>query len=93
MLMLDGKGPFYYHDVRIMEYHAFVNSRLQIVEEILTDDGRRSVEINEWDELNDIEKYFALEHGLDIQHMREKLKAEESNQTHQAEIIPFPLSS
>lgn len=73
MLILDGKGPFYYRDVRIMEYHAFVNSRLQIVEEILTDDGRRPVEINEWDELNDIEKYFALEHGLDIQHMRKDI--------------------
>ena len=43
-----------------------------------------------WDDLNDIEKHVALERGWNIPEGR---KREPSEPTHEAEIIPFPLSS
>ena len=92
MLIIDEKGSYYYKNAEIRKYHAFINSRYQIIEEIFTDDGKRYVEKNEWDDLNDIEKYFAKENGLDVPSVRARRKAEELENSHEAEIIPFPLN-
>ncbi len=90
MLIPDRNGKHYFNDKRILHYTAFVNSDLDIVEIIETDDGERIVFRSTWDDLNDIEKHVALERGWNIPEGR---KREPSEPTHEAEIIPFPLSS
>ncbi len=82
----------YYHDVKVRNYEAFLNSRLQIVEIILTEDGEQFIEKTELDDLNDIEKYYVQKRGLDIVAVKARRKAELET-AHEAEIIQFPLIS
>ena len=93
MLIPYNDGSYYYHDVKLRDYRAFVNSQLQIVEDIFTDDGERIVRKYDWDDLNDIEKYVVLQRGWDIPSAMDRRKAEELEKPHEAVIIPFPLSS
>ena len=93
MLIPDSEGRYYYHDAQVLKYHAFVNSHLQIVEDIFTDDGEWCVEKHDWDDLNDVEKYVALQRGWDIPNELERRKAEKQEHSFETEIIPFPLSS
>ena len=92
MVMTPGPdGRLYYNDIRVIDYHAFIDSQFRIVEEIKTEDCERIVIWNEWEDLNDIEKYIARDRGLDIPSAKERRNNENNNDGHDAEIIPFPL--
>lgn len=92
MLMTPARdGKLYYNDVIVRGYHAFVDSHLQIVEEIITEDCKRHIVISEWERLNDIEKFIASDRGLDIPEIRAERNAKGPQDLHEAEIIPFPL--
>ena len=86
-------GRFYYRDVPVVRYSSQIDSRLRIVEEIITEELERFVFIYEWEDLNDIEKEILRERGQDIPSWREERSEEEDLLNHEAEIIPFPRSS
>lgn len=91
MLIPGSDKSFYYHDIRVVDYIVFVDSCLDIVEIITTEDGERFVIRNEWDNLNDIEKFVALERGWDIPSEKEQQRAKGLPEGHETEIVPFPL--
>ena len=95
MLIPDGEGHYSYGDQAVKEYWAFVDSHMRIIEIFTTEDAERIVIKNEWEDLNDIEKYVVMSRGWDIPGEKEKLKKGEKSifSAHEAEIIPFPKSS
>lgn len=66
MLIPNSKGEYFYGDQKCVHYYAMVDSYYRVVEAFTTEDGTQYVQENNWEDMNDIEKFVCKQRGWDL---------------------------
>lgn len=67
LLMPDSSGRYSYEGQRLTDHQLFQDGFGRIVEAFTTEDGTQYCDVYEWDELNDLDRFYLKKLGCELE--------------------------